>query len=188
MIQRPDRKTKRNRKRGGAVIMELGLMLLPTFALLFGFIDVGFLIFTWNTLQNAVREGTRYAITQQTMGTGVGQGQIPSIKAEVSRWAMGFVNVSSTATTGPQIPWIEVQFFDPASPSTAVTGNGSNSPGNIVEVSIRNYPYKWMAPISGSMIPGQGVYASPGSQLAVAVYSADVLGGTGLAGGNPPLN
>lgn len=189
MIAKPDRTTKRNRKRSGTVAMELGLVLLPTFAIIFGFLDIGFVIFTWNTLQNAAREGTRYAITMQTEGGGVGQ--IQSVKNKTSQWALGFVNASSTSTTGADTPWIDVKFYDPDAISaasgtagTALTGAGSNSPGNIVEVSIRNYPYRWMFPFSGSFT---GVFYRPlGSSMALNVYSADVLGGTGL-GGQPAL-
>jgi Flp pilus assembly protein TadG len=184
MIQRPNRATKRNRKRSGTVIMELGMMLLPTFAIIFGFLDVGFAIFTWNTLQNAVREGTRYAITMRTDGQSP-SGQINSIKRQTATWSMNFVSATSTSTTGPQVPWVDVRFFDPVS-NAAQTGVGSNSPGNVVEVSIRNYPYKWMFPFSGTLFPapnGSANFYSPlGSTMNLNVYSADVLGGTGLGG------
>jgi Flp pilus assembly protein TadG len=151
-------------------------MLLPTFAIIFGFLDLGFVIFTWNTLQNAVREGTRYAITMQTQS---GVGQVQSIKNKTSQWTIGFVNPNSTSTSGTYVPYVDVKFYDPAdSTNTPLTGAGSNNPGNIVEVSIKNYPYRWMFPLTGSFA---GVfYATPGSALTLAVYSVDVLGGTGL--------
>src|SRR2546430_5265888 len=44
---------------------EFALMIMPTLAILGGFFDVGMALFTWNTFQNAVREGTRYAVTYQ---------------------------------------------------------------------------------------------------------------------------
>lgn len=178
MIQRPNRTTRRNRQRSGTVIMELGLMLLPTFAIIFGFLDVGFAIFTWNTLQNAAREGTRYAITMQLDGQSPG-GQINSIKRKTAGWALNFVNATSTSTTGAGTPWVAVDFYQPAT-NLAVTGSGANNPGNIVEVSIRNYPYRWMFPFSGSM--ASPFYAVPGSTMSISVYSADVLGGVGLTG------
>lgn len=182
MIQRPNRKTERNRKRSGTVIMELGMMLLPTFAIIFGFLDIGFAIFTWNTLQNAVREGTRYAITMQTDGQSPA-GQINSIKRRTASWALNFVNATSTSASGPQIPWVDVKFYQPGT-NTQMTGTGSNRPGNIVEVSVRNYPYKWMFPFSGTLYPSSptSFYAPLGGNLNLNVYSADVLGGTGLSG------
>jgi Flp pilus assembly protein TadG len=178
MIQKPDRTTRRNRRRSGTAILELGMMLLPTMSVIFGFLDIGFAIFTWNTLQNAAREGTRYAITYQVEGS---LGQRQSVKNKTAAWALGFVNANSTSTSGSQVPWVDVRFY--SQNGNEVTGSGGNTPGNIVEVSIRNYPYRWMFPFSGSFT---GVYYAPlGSTLSVNVYSADVLGGYGL-GTSPP--
>ena len=55
------RESARNRRRSGTGTLELAFFLMPSFALICGFLDVGMALFTWNTLQNAVREGTRYA-------------------------------------------------------------------------------------------------------------------------------
>jgi len=62
----------RTRRRSGQAMLEITFTILPTFALLFAFVDFGLLLFRWSTLQNAVREGCRYAITFQTQS---GQGQ-----------------------------------------------------------------------------------------------------------------
>jgi Flp pilus assembly protein TadG len=183
-------RTSRNRRRSGTGTLELAFFLMPTFALICGFVDIGMALFTWNTLQNAVREGTRYAITYQVDGSGH---QIASIKNTVSSWAMGMVSASTTSSSGSGIPWVEVNFYTP--PTTA-NPNGSllpasgtpNASGNIVEVAVKNYPYAWMAPFSGSLsaVTGTSFYASPGSTLRVQVFSADVLGGTPI-GGAPPI-
>ena len=181
MIQRPDRHTKRNRRQSGTVILELGLMLLPTFAIIFGFLDIGFAIFTWNTLQNAAREGTRYAITMQSScGT---CSQTATIKTQTEQWALGFVTSTATSATGVDTPYIQVDFYSPSS-LTALAGATANEPGNIVEVSIRNYPYKWMFPFSGTM--ASPFYSALGTNLKLNVYSADVLGGTGPTA-RPPI-
>ena len=57
----------RNRRRSGNALLESAFTILPTFALIFAFVDFGLLLFRWATLQNAVREGCRYAITFQTV-------------------------------------------------------------------------------------------------------------------------
>jgi Flp pilus assembly protein TadG len=179
-----------NRRRRGSGTLELAFFLMPSLALICGFLDIGMALFTWNTLQNAVREGTRYAITYQVDGSG---SQITSIKNVVSTWAMGLVQASWTSSSGTNVPYIDVNFY---TPPTVANPNGSllpatgsaNAPGNIVEVSVKNYPYAWMAPFSGA-IGGtltNNFYAAPGSVMRIAVYSADVLGGTPI-GGTPPL-
>ena len=50
-------------------MIECSFTLVPVFALVLGFVDIGMMVFRWATLQNAVREGCRYAITLQTSGT-----------------------------------------------------------------------------------------------------------------------
>jgi Flp pilus assembly protein TadG len=173
-------------RRSGTGLLELVFLLMPALALICGFLDIGMVLFTWNTLQNAVREGTRYAITYQVDSSG---SQTTSIKDTVSAWAMGLVKASSTSGSGANAPYINVNFY---TPPTVANPNGSllpatanaNAPGNIVEVSIRNYPYAWMAPFSGAVSSSTATsfYATPGSKLTIAVYSADVLGGTPVGG------
>ena len=179
-------KSQRRLGRNGSGLLELAFFMMPAFALICGFLDVGMALFTWNTLQNAVREGTRYAITYQIDGSGH---QITSIKNTVSTWAMGFVRASSTSSSGSSVPYIEVNFYTPptiANPNgSLVTAAGTaNAPGNIVEVCIKNYPYALMAPFSGSVsaTTANAFYATPGTSLRVQVFSADVLGGTPVSG------
>jgi hypothetical protein len=78
----------RNPRRTGHAILKSVFTILPTFALIFAFVDFGFLLFRWATLQNGVREGCRYAITFQTA---TGSGQDASIEAVVQQYAMNIV-------------------------------------------------------------------------------------------------
>lgn len=177
---KPDLNSRRNRRRSGNGLVELAFLMMPTFAIIGGFIDIGMALFTWNTLENGVREGTRYAITYQDDGS---NHQITSIKNRVSTWAMGLVSASSTSSSGASVPWIEVNFYSQptvANPNgTLLTGTGSNGSGNIVEVCIKNYPYSLMAPFSGALsaVTAQAFYSTPGSSIRIQAYSADVLGG-----------
>jgi len=90
--------------RGGNTILECAFTLVPLLALVFAFADLGLLLFRWSTLQNAVREGCRYAITFQTSG---GLGQSASVEAVVQKYAMGVV----TTTDSPQ--HIFVNYYTP---------------------------------------------------------------------------
>ena len=178
VIKWPISQSRRRRSRGDT-IMEFAFFVFPTFAIICGFFDLGMALFTWNTLQNAVREGARYAITFQTDVSGH---QITSVKNTVAAWSMNFVSASAVA--GGSGPYIDVKYYTPpttANPSgTVVSGANSNAPGNLVEVAIKSYPYSYMAPFSGA-ITGP-IYASPGSQLSISVYSTDVLGGAPVSG------
>ena len=129
--------------------MELAFFILPTFAILCGFFDLGMALFTWNTLQNAVREGTRYAITYQVDSSGH---QVTAIKNKVAAWSMNLVSATATSASGN--PYVDVNFYTQpttASPNgTLVVGANSNAVGNLVEVSVKAYPYAYMMPFSGS--------------------------------------
>ncbi len=172
------RRTSRRFRERGNTVMELVFFLFPTLAIICGFLDIGMALFVWNTLQNAVREGTRYAITYQVDSNGT---QIRSVQDTVASWSMNLVQAT---TTSGNPGYIAVTFYTPPTPTnpsgTLVTGANSNAPGNIVQVSVPNFPYKWMAPFSGTF--WGGFYASPGSSFGISVVSADVLGGAPVTG------
>ena len=148
----------------GSLVVECALTLLPTLALIFAFADLSLLLFRWSTLENAVREGCRYAITFQTSGA---LGQDASIEQVVQKYALGVV------TTSDQPKHIFVDYYSPGNLNTAIA-NGGNIPGNVVQVSVQNVSWSWLAPLSGSF-GLQGVYAS--DPLTFSAYSSDILGG-----------
>lgn len=158
--------TRRKSRSGGNVILETVFTMLPLFALIFAITDFGLMIFRWSTLQNAVREGCRYAITFQTQS---GLGQDASIKATVQSYALGFVKTNDAPAH------IFVNYYAPDALNTAIA-TGGNTPGNLVEVSVQNISYTWIAPLSGSFGWGIPFYRST-TPITLAVYSADILGG-----------
>lgn len=158
----------RRRRCGGNTVIESVFTLLPTFALIFAFIDFGLVVFRWSTLQNAVREGCRYAITFQTVA---GKNQDASVQSVVQQYAMGMV----TPTDSPQ--HIFVNYYDPAAMNTAIPfANGGNVPGNIVEVSVQNISWQWLAPLSGGFGGGTPTINNS-APIGLKVYSSDILGG-----------
>jgi Flp pilus assembly protein TadG len=156
--------SRKNRRRAGNALLESVFTLLPTFALIFAFIDFGLLLFRWATLQEAVREGCRYAITFQTVA---GEGQNASIEAIVQQYGMGLV----TTTDSPQ--HIFVNYYSVTNLNTPIA-TGGNVPGNIVQVSVQNISWAWLAPISGSF--GSNAYRDT-TPITLGVYSSDILGG-----------
>jgi Flp pilus assembly protein TadG len=156
----------RNRRRSGNALLEGAFTILPTFALIFAFVDFGLLLFRWATLQNAVREGCRYAITFQTV---TGDGQDASIESVVQQYAMGIVST----TDNPQD--IFVKYYTTSNLTTPVA-SGGNVPGNIVEVSVQGVSWSWIAPLSGSY--GGGVpFFRNSTPITLNIYSSDILGG-----------
>ena len=78
----------RGRQRG-ATIIEAAVILVPFLAIFFALFDFGMAIFMKNTMQFAVRQGVRYAITSQTMS---GKGQDASINAVIAQNSFGFLS------------------------------------------------------------------------------------------------
>jgi Flp pilus assembly protein TadG len=158
---------KRKARSSGQNILEGVFTLLPTFALIFAITDFGLMIFRWTTLQNAVREGSRYAITFQTA---TGLGQDASIEAVVQSYGLGFVKTTDSPQT------IYVKYYSTSNMNTAIS-SGGNVPGNIVEVSVQGVSYGWLAPLSGSYSASTGGFLRQTTPLTLNIFSSDILGG-----------
>ena len=65
---------KRGVKRGGQTTVELALILLPFFVLLFAIVDFAQIYFYDNSLQNGLREATRFATAGRIIQTTNGDG------------------------------------------------------------------------------------------------------------------
>lgn len=157
----------RNRARRGNLMLESALALIPMLALLFCVVDLSLAIFMKNTMQYAVRQGVRYAITSQTRS---GMGQDDSIRSVVSQNSMGFLNMLAPDGRGSE--HVSITYYDPGT-LAAVTGAGSNRGGNIVVVSATGMSWAWMVPLMHSATPFQ-----------FTVSSADIMEASPLAG--PP--
>jgi len=129
----------RKRRESGSQIVEASLVIVPMLLLTFMMLDVSMVIFVRTTLQEAVREGDRYAITGQNT---TGPCQDDSIKAVVKKYGVGFLNTTAGSNT------IHVQFVNPGT-----GGQGTNAYGNIVNVKIEAYKYNAMAPFQRLNFP-----------------------------------
>src|ERR1035441_6008677 len=84
-------------RRRGSTMVEGSLVILPLLAVLFGVLDLSIAIFVKNTVQFAVCQGVRYAVTSQTM---TGMGQDDSIKTVVQNYTLGFLDALSPDHVG----------------------------------------------------------------------------------------
>jgi Flp pilus assembly protein TadG len=169
---------RRRRRSGGNTIMESALTFMPIFAMIIGFVNYGLSIYRWTTLQNAVREGCRYAITYQTSG---GLGQDQSIKNVVQTNSLGLVDATLTGSAQQ----IFVKYYTPgtafdppgtaAGSSHAVAAPGGNVQGNFVVVSVEGFANTadWVA----AAVSGSFNHPTSNPNLTVNVMSADIMGG-----------
>ena len=150
----------RKRKQRGAEILEFTLAFIPMLMFMFLILDVAWAIYSRATLQYAVQQGLRYAVTSQTTKVnGVALGQIDSIRTVVQRSAFGKLGKDGSAATD-LTGWnsIQVHFFLPD--GTDVTGvAGGNGEQNgiypLVEVSVESFSQRTFMPTI--RLPGLGV-------------------------------
>ena len=103
--------------------------MLPLLAIMFTVLDLSIAIFVKNTVQFAVCQGVRYAVTSQTLP---GMGQDASIKSVVQGYTLGLLDALSPDHVGANR--ITITYYDPSS-LAPVAGANSNIGGNIVVVS-----------------------------------------------------
>ena len=156
-------RSKRNARRRGVELVEFTLVLLPMLGFIFLLLDLGWAVYKRATLQFAVREGCRFAVTNQLQAlkdaNGKSYGMIESVKWVVQQRAMGFLG---STPNDPGYASIQVRFYDPNSslttalplPANCADRTASpNSGGNLVEVSVENYQYRSLAPLLRSAAP-----------------------------------
>jgi len=145
-------------------MIEFTLVLLPMLGFVFLLLDLGWAVYKRATLQFAVREGARFAVTNQLVNkkdaNNKSYGLVDSVKFVVQQRAMGFLG--STATD-PGYAAIQVRFYDPdaslttpapiATDCNSAVAKAPNSGGNLVEVSVENYQSRSMAPLLRSAAP-----------------------------------
>ena len=142
--------------RRGAQIVEASFVFLLLLAIFWLLIDTAWVIFIKATLQHAVREGCRYAITSQTDAIH-GLGHIDSIKQVVRHHAMGLIS-------DDDMDKIHVRFYEPGSLQEVNDNRG----GMLVVVSIENYELRPLVallksgdPVQISVRAGDRMEASP---------------------------
>jgi Flp pilus assembly protein TadG len=200
---------RRKKKQRGDAILEWGLCLLPMMAMFFGIIDVCYAVSIQSLFSQAVRAGSRFAVTYSSTynGNSCATSQAACIAQVVQDNAVGFLagtkinsvavnyyisnNLTTpvmtctpttcTATGTPALPYTYT--VATTSGTTSVTINYPNQPGNIVEVTIPSYPMLWMVPIQGFSAGSQvtDFSGSRGLGLSLSASSTDVLGGLQLA-------
>jgi Flp pilus assembly protein TadG len=183
-------------------MLESALCLLPMFAMFFGVIDVCYAVSIQSLLSQAVRAGSRWAVTyQSTYNSTTCSSQATCIAQVVVDNAVGFLSANSsyivvnyyvppnlstpvmscsagtcTASTVVTLPY--TYSVTTGTSTTTVTISYANQPGNIVEVDIPAYPLLWMVPIKGYTAGSQVTNSSgqTGLGLSLSADAMDVLG------------
>jgi Flp pilus assembly protein TadG len=122
------------------------MVLLPLLAILFVLVDVSWAIFAKSTIAYAVRTAVRTGITiTGTQATAAGETLTQMVKDTVQSNAQGFLN----GTTGRS--YIQVHYYmQDSTSSTGLTDvstqSNGNAPGNLMQVSVTNFPLPGLVP------------------------------------------
>jgi Flp pilus assembly protein TadG len=141
----------RRGSQGGSQMMELGLALIPFFAILFLLMDLCLVVFLKSTFQHAVREGVRYAVTRSNFD---GMTSEESVRAVVRYFALNTIRAADATSK------IQIRYFK----RDTLVEVYQNDPGNIVEVSVENYSWVPLAPLFRS-----------GAPVRISARSADLI-------------
>ena len=131
-------------KEAGSTMVEFALVLVPLTAFLFIALDLGWVLFAWASLQEAVREGTRFAVTGTT---GSFTCQDAAIQSVVQKYSFGFVNAGNVNTA------VSIQYYSPANLGVQVVGVNSNRGGNVVKIVAKNVTVSPFLPLWRSSSP-----------------------------------
>jgi len=121
-----DKKRLGLRWNSGQTLVEFAISLLTFLVLVFAIIDFSYLFFVKLTLQNAVRQAGRYAITGQSM---TGQSRFNSIQQTVQHYSMGLATTTNTSIC-----------------ATVKGCSSGGGPGDTVTITV-SYPYQFITPI-----------------------------------------
>jgi Flp pilus assembly protein TadG len=121
------------RRADGSQLVEFAIVILPLFAILLFVVDLSWAIFAKASLQEAVREGVRYAVT--------GQGGPASVQQVVQQHSFGFI---------PQANAVCVQYSSASNPGKY---GATNAGGNVVTISVQNVAINPLGPLWRSSSP-----------------------------------
>ncbi|MGB7760652.1 MAG: TadE/TadG family type IV pilus assembly protein [Bryobacteraceae bacterium] len=143
----------RKLKQRGSEMLEFTLVLLPTLGFMSLILNVGWAVYQKSSLQYAVGQGVRYAVTSQVI---TGLGQRASIQTVVQANAFGKLNATGGTATGVNgwngiyVDWYLVnQNTGALTPEDGVTGgNGMQIDGELplVCVSVQGNPGRLLVP------------------------------------------
>jgi len=92
---------KRERAESGQALVEFSLTIVIFMILVLGVVDVGRAVWNYNTLANATREGTRYAIVHGSASSAPSgpAANDASVRAAVAKYASGLSSGNLTTTS-----------------------------------------------------------------------------------------
>lgn len=164
-IERTGRRRRARHGQQGSETLAGAFAMMIMILFMVVIVDIGWGVFVKVTLQHAVREGVRYAITNQVAAAegGGSLGHLSSIRGIVTYYAGNVLSGQEDKVT--------VKFFNPSNLAED-TGPNRNRGGNVVMVSVENYEYFPIIPI-GRNDPWWTLDIPQTTPIVLTVHAAD---------------
>lgn len=133
------------RPRTGQALVEFALVLPVFLLLLFGLIDVGRYVYTWNALNQAAREGARYGSVAGWADTCNLSREVCIEQTTISRLA-GVPTTVSTAECGRYEPG------DPTDLPPPTISCSSSRPNDLLTVTTEIDDFSFLTPVIGQIV------------------------------------
>lgn len=128
-------------RESGQSFVEFALVGLLYFTLIFGIMEMGWLLFNYHEVTNAAREGARYAIVHGTMSAGI------TDPSQAGYYTLNAANLRAAILAKTSLP-------DPNALTVTVTEpDGDLQPGHRVTIAV-SYPYQ---PLIGFILNGMSI-------------------------------
>jgi hypothetical protein len=134
-----------NANDSGQAMAEMAISLTLLLVIALAAMDFGYLFFTKVTLQNAVRQAGRYAVTGQCVSGSNGSCSLSRYNSIVNTLQDTSLNLLNNGNTA-----------DVSITCTNKGGgcpNNAGGPGDLVTISV-SYPYGFLSPMLASFFPG----------------------------------
>ena len=144
------------RDESGQSIIEVGISLMLLLVFSMAAMDFGYLFSQKLTLQNAVRQAGRYAITGQCVTGSNGSCSVTrynSVVQTLQNTSLGYLNTSNTG--------------DVSMTCTNEGGgcpNSAGGPGDLVTISV-SYPYTFLSPMLAAFFPSHAYTIKVGASF-----------------------
>jgi Flp pilus assembly protein TadG len=125
---------KVRRREAGAAIVEFAFVIMPAMGLLFLLMNLAWILFGWASVQEAVREGVRSAVTCAASG-----GITAGADSVVAQYSFGFLNSQNVAS------YTTVSFYSPT--LVPLKSTDLVTSGTVVKVSVSGLPLTTFAAI-----------------------------------------
>lgn len=137
-----------NRK--GQTTVEFAVAALVFFAFLFALIDIAVMFYVNLTMQHAVREGARYAVTGQ--GGQNGNLRRRALVEKIRECSNGLYEKNANASREPTVSLVAPAKTAAYANYTGSPVNDTGRPGEIVTVSLA-YSWPLLTPVLGAFFP-----------------------------------